>query len=849
MRKENYHIEGMSCAACVAHVEKAVRSIKAVEEVQVSLLTNSMEVKMSDKVTDEEIEKAVSDAGYKASAFDRRSPLEDKKQLYEDKETGRIVKRLILSIIFLIPLIYFSMAYMFGGPVGLFAEDILSLGILLMLLTAVIMMINNNFFVSGTKALYHRAPNMDTLVALGSSVAFIYSVILLFQMSNAITHGEIDHAKHLSMSLAFETAGMVPVLITIGKALESYAKGKTTSSIKRLIDLAPRQATVIRDGEEEILPAKDLKKGDILLVRPGESFAADGVVIEGSSSSDESSLSGESIPVDKEIGSEVFCATINLQGVLKVEVTKIGEDMSLSKIIKTVQEASLGKTKSVALADKVSGVFVPTILAISIIVFACWMIFGKNFVEGLHDENLTLVSYAIERAISVLVIACPCALGLATPVAIVVGNGKGAKNGILFKTSSALEESNRATFVVFDKTGTLTTGKMSVTDVLSFKDVDVLALSASLEHLSEHPIGKAIERRASNENKALSEVADFENKAGYGAQGKISEKSIAVGNSSFMRSLKYSIEAFESEAEELSSSGKTIVYVAYNHEIVGLIAIRDELKEDSKEAITLFKKAGYIPVLLSGDNSQTVKAIAAEAGIEYAFGQHDPIRKRELIATLQKKGRVIMVGDGINDSPSLTQADIGMAIKKGSDIAIDSADVVLMNSSLMDAYKAIHLSKITRRIIAENLFWAFFYNFIMIPIAAGILSFTGIYKLKPWYGSALMALSSVTVVLNALRINLYKLEKPHLRKKKHVDLSLLEEKIKNEERKKVTLSIEGMMCEHCVRAVKTAIERIEGTSEAEVSLENNQASFLLGEASLDEVKLAIEEEGYTVKTE
>ncbi|MCI2111637.1 MAG: heavy metal translocating P-type ATPase [Bacilli bacterium] len=847
-KNERFSVSGMSCAACSAHVEKAVKEVPGVKGVAVSLLTNSMEVSFDASCNQEDIVKAVRAAGYGASPLLQEAndeTLAREKEFFTDRETPRLVKRLIVSFVLLIPLFYLSMGHAVGWPIGILGEDHLSYGLVAMLLSLAIMLVNGRFFVSGSKALWHRAPNMDTLVALGSSVAFLYSLVLYFEMAHFASLGDLARLASLSKSLSFETAGMVPALIAIGKTLESYAKGKTTSSLRGLIDLAPKKATLLDEGKETAVRSDSLKKGDLVLVRPGESFPADGTVDDGESAVDESSLSGESVPVEKSPGSPVFCATINQSGALRVRVEKVGADMTLSQIVKTVKEASLGKTKAMALADKVSGVFVPTIMAASLVVFVFWLIFGGDFVSSLGGYS-DLLSYSLERGVSVLVVACPCALGLATPVAIMVGGGKGARSGILFKTASALEEAGKARFVVFDKTGTLTKGRMKVTDLVSYSSDNLLEFAASLESLSEHPLGKAIVDEAATKGLERKACSSFRAVSGSGAEGTIEGHRAYGGNYAFMEKAGIADEAARKEGERLSQGGKTALYFAKDGKIIGIVALRDVLRDDSVEAVRAFKGMGLTPILLSGDNRATAASIARDAGIGRFVAEADPIKKREAIAELQRSGKTIMVGDGINDAPSLTQADIGIAIGAGSDIAIDSADVVLVNSSLMDAYRAVNLSRIVFRIVKENLFWAFFYNIVMIPIAAGALSFAGVYKLRPWYGSAAMALSSLTVALNALRINLYRLGKTHK--------AVLGRKKEAGERaaplgEAVVLRVEGMMCEHCAERVRSALMGVPGLSDVQVSLEKKEARFVSDPKAVKKAVSAVRKAGYRAEKE
>ncbi len=857
---ENLHtnvrfaVRGMSCASCSAHVEKAVSQVEGVTEVSVNLLTNSMLVSFQEPATEEKIIQATEKAGYGASLEDfslERGTREKEEEALKDKQTPHLLKRLISSLALLIPLFYFSMGYMLGWNIGAIADNPLSVGLLLMLLSLSIMLINYEFFTSGFRSLFHLTPNMDSLVALGSSIAFVYSVVLMFSMGNYAISGDMEALKKTSMSLAFETAGMVPSLITIGKTLESYSKGKTTDAIKKLIDLAPKQATLIQGGQEKVILADQLKEGDVFLVRPGESFPGDGIVIEGESAVDESGLTGEAIPNDKKKGSRVFCGTMNQSGALKCTLTASGSKTTLNQIVQMVQQAAGTKTHISSLADKISGIFVPVVLSISLIVFLAWMLFGGDFVRGLNDSNITLVSYALQRGISVLVISCPCALGLATPVAIMVGNGLGAKKGILFKTAAALEETGKADFAVLDKTGTLTKGKMEVSDEVSFdSSFDLLSLAASLEIKSEHPLGKAIALKGKLGNAEIKECTSFQALSGYGAIGLIDGKRIIGGNYALLEKEGLQNENFRQKADCFASEGKTPVFFAYDGKVIGLVALSDALKDDSVQAVKELKELGIIPVMLTGDNRLTAEAIGKKAGIDYVVSDLFPQGKQEIIKSLQKYGKVLMIGDGINDSPSLTQADIGMAIGAGSDIAIDSADVVLLKSSLKDAVGAIRLSRQTLNNIKENLFWAFFYNLIMIPIAAGALSFTGIYNLKPWYGAAAMSLSSFTVVLNALRLNLFNPYKEKRSGKKIVafDPSILVSnsacKAESEETKQ-RLSIEGMMCQHCVSRVKEAIESVKGVSGVEVYLEGKEAKYIAGkEVKKEAIIKAVEESGY-----
>ncbi len=859
---EKYNVTGMSCASCVAHVDKAVRKIPGIEEVNVNLLTNSMLVSYNDNVKKEDIIKAVKDAGYGASlasSKDTKTSKENLREELEDKETPVLLRRLILSLILLVPLFYIGMGYMLNMaynttifPLGAFGENEFLVGLTEMSLALIIMIINKKFFISGFKALFHGGANMDTLVALGSGVAFLYSFIMMFVMSVYAKNNDWDNVMKASMNLSFETAGMVPTLITIGKTLESYSKGKTTNAIKGLLDLAPKQAHVIRDDQEMTIPVEDVLLDDIFLVKPGESFPVDGIVIEGQSAVDESALTGESLPIDKSVNSKVSAATINQNGALTCKATRVGNDTTLHQIVKMVEEASSTKTKISAIADKVAGIFVPVVITIALIVFVCWLIFGGNFVTSLNDGTTTL-TYAIERAIAVLVISCPCALGLATPVAIMVGNGKGAKNGILFKTASALEETGKMEYIVLDKTGTITKGQPSVTDIEAFhvSEEELLTIAASLEAKSEHPLAKAIVQKAKDKQLSLLECLDFKAMIGHGIEGKINNKHIYASNAKLIKDNNLLTPELEKKAQEYANKGKTPLFFVEENVVLGIIAVADTIKEDSLKAIEELKALGLTPIMLTGDNQLTANAIAKQVGIQDVIADVLPDGKQDVIKRLQEHGKVIMVGDGINDAPSLTQADIGMAIGAGSDIAIDSADVILTRSTLLDASKAIRLSRQTLRNIKENLFWAFFYNLVMIPLAAGSFSAIGLAKLRPWMGAAAMALSSVTVVLNALRLNLYHLDntKSHLRSSRKevpevLKLNKTEEQSSENEILK-RLPVTDMMCENCVRHVKEALEGLDGVGKVEVSLENLDAIIHLFKEVDDKTLVkVVKEAGY-----
>lgn len=860
VKDEKYLVSGMTCASCVAHVNKAVSKLEGVKEVNVSLLTNSMLVTYDKPANPHLIVTAVKNAGYGAtlsSKEEKRDEYSSLKEEFEDKETPKLLRRLIVSLVLLAPLFYFGMGYMnmsWGWPLGVIGENPLMFGLLEGILALIIMIINRNFYISGTKALIHGGANMDTLVALGSGVAFIYGIVIMFIMSSFVSKDGVDYTKlmHYSMCLTFETAGMVPTLITVGKTLESFSKGKTTNALKSLISLAPKEAHVLRDNKEETILAGDVLRDDIFLVRPGESFPVDGIVLSGESSVNESALTGESMPVDKKEGSKVSSGTININGALTCKATNVGNETSLHKIIEMVQNAANSKTKISALADKISGIFVPTILGISLVVLICWLIFGRGVVDTLPNDDL--VTYAFNRAISVLVIACPCALGLATPVAIMVGSGKGAKNGILFKNALSLEETGKLDFVVLDKTGTITKGNPEVTDIKLFgeaKEEELLELAYALENKSEHPLAKAIKKKALENNISLIETSSFETLPGCGIKAKIGNEEAFAGNLKLFEEIGLANEELRNIVNSFAEGGKTPLIFAKGNKVLGVLVLADETKEDSKEAIKEFISMGITPIMLTGDNQKTAKRIAEEVGITHFVSDLLPDGKLEIIKKLQKYGKVGMVGDGINDAPALTQADIGIAIGAGSDIAIDSANAVLMKSSLRDAAAAIRLSRYTFLNIKENLFWAFFYNIVMIPIAAGSLTGVGLNQLKPWYGAAAMALSSVTVCLNALRINLFKLYDERRCKKhskKDIPSGLFENKCMKGEKTNMTktLRIEGMMCEHCVAHVKKALEGVNGVSNVDVSLKEKKATLDVKDVSDETLTKVVSDAGYKV---
>lgn len=841
---EKFDVTGMTCAACSAHVERAVRGVEGVKEVTVSLLTNSMTVDFSSPATAEKICAAVSAAGYGAAPQNIGGKKENKKSTLESGEPKKILYRLIASAVLLLPLMYVSMGHlMWGWPLPeIFASDPLAIGLYQLLLTTAVAVINQRFFISGTKSLLHGAPNMDTLVSLGSAAAYIYSTAVLFEMCHAAVTGDIQTAMHHLHGLYYESAAMILTLITVGKYLEAVSKGRTTDAIKSLMDLAPKTACVIRDGKEKVIPAEEVVKGDVFVVRPGESIPVDGRVISGESAVDESALTGESIPVDKAQGSAVSAATLNQNGFLTCEATRVGEDTTLSQIIETVENAAATKAPIAKIADKVSGVFVPAVMAIALVAGAAWLISGRPF------------SFALARAISVLVISCPCALGLATPVAIMVGSGVGAKHGVLFKTASALEQTGKTQIVVLDKTGTLTKGKPQVTDILPASGYDadsLLRLAASLESKSEHPLAAAITRRAGESNVETDEAQGFTALPGHGVRAEINGKTAIGGNAALIKSKGMLDADMKALGERLADEGKTPLYFAFDGRIAGIIAVADVVKEDSGQAISELKDMGIRTVMLTGDNRRTALSVAKQTGIDEVVSDVLPGDKAEVVEKLRKYGKVAMVGDGINDAPALTQADIGIAIGAGADVALDAADVVLMKSSVGDVAEAIRLSRQTLRNIHENLFWAFFYNCIGIPIAAGALIPAFNIALNPMLGAAAMSLSSFCVVTNALRLNFFKPDRPFKGKSKQpAELSKLmptEENIKNTEETamKKTVYINGMMCSHCTAHVQKALGALDGVESVEVSLEDKKAVLTLNKNVDDAViTAAVREAGY-----
>ena len=851
---EQYTVTGMSCAACSARVEKAVKAVPGVTGCSVSLLTNSMGVEGTASAS--AIVKAVQEAGYGASpkAAAAETPSAELDAL-ADHETPRLKKRLIASLVFLAVLMYFSMGHMmWGWPLPhWFDGNHVAMGLVQLLLAGIVMVINQKFFISGFKGLLHRAPNMDTLVALGSSASFLWSTYALFAMTRAQVDGNDALVMHYMMELYFESAAMILTLITVGKMLEARSKGKTTDALKSLMKLAPQTATLLQEGAEVTVPIAQVKKGDLFVVRPGENIPVDGLVLEGSSAVNESALTGESIPVDKAAGDKVSAATTNQSGFLKCEATRVGEDTTLAQIIRMVSDAAATKAPIAKIADTVSGFFVPAVISISVLTTLVWLLLGREF------------GYALARGISVLVISCPCALGLATPVAIMVGNGLGARNGILFKTAASLEAAGRTQIVALDKTGTITSGEPRVTDILPVEGVsesELLTLAASLEQKSEHPLAKAVLAYAETETIACPDVTDFAALPGNGLSARLDGMEIYGGNAEFIAA-KASVPAeLQAEAARLAAEGKTPLFFGGAGRLMGVIAVADTLKEDSPRAIRELQNMGIRVVMLTGDNQRTADAIGRQAGVDEVIAGVLPDGKEAVIRRLQESGKVAMVGDGINDAPALTRADTGIAIGAGTDVAIDAADVVLMNSRLSDVPAAIRLSRATLRNIHENLFWAFIYNIIGIPLAAGVFIPLGL-TLNPMFGAAAMSLSSFCVVSNALRLNLFDLHSTkHDRKPKSAALPAAPVQpaaaentaepvsapvVKEDNAMKKTLHVEGMMCGHCEARVKKALEALPAVDEAVVSHEAGTAIVTLNaEVSDADLKKAVEDQDYKV---
>ena len=835
---EQYQVTGMSCAACSARVEQAVSKVDGVASCSVNLLTNSMGVEGT--ASPQAVIAAVEAAGYGASLKGAAKKAEE--DALEDHESPKLIKRLVASLVFLAVLMALSMGHtMWGWPLpGSLEENPLAVGLLQLLLTAVVMVINQKFFISGFTSLWHRAPNMDTLVALGSAAAFGFSTYTLFAMTAAQTAGDSAAVMHGLHDLYFESAAMILTLITVGKLLEARSKGKTTDALKRLMKLAPQTATILQDGEERVVPIEQVQKGTVFVVRPGEHIPVDGVVSKGTGAVDESALTGESVPVDKAPGDAVSAATVNQSGFLVCEATRVGEDTTLSQIIRMVSDAAATKAPIAKAADRVSGVFVPVVLVLAAVTLAVWLFAGQT------------AGYALARAISVLVISCPCALGLATPVAIMVGSGVGAKHGILFKTAVSLEETGKVETVVLDKTGTITSGHPQVTDLLPAEGVSeqqLLGYAFALEAKSEHPLARAVLEKAKEWKLTPAEVQAFEALPGNGLCAELEGKALAGGNARFLSSRMEVSDEWKRAGETLANAGKTPLYFALDGKLLGIVAVADTVKPDSPEAVRQLQGMGIRVVMLTGDNERTANAIGKEAGVDEVIAGVLPDGKEAVIRKLQQNGKVAMVGDGINDAPALTRADIGMAIGAGTDVAIDAADVVLMNSRLADVPSAIRLSRATLRNIHENLFWAFIYNVIGIPLAAGVwIPLFGL-ELNPMFGAAAMSLSSFCVVTNALRLNLKKIDDP-----RH-DHKLRQRRAKREKPQQEkeccvmnkTMKIEGMMCGHCEARVKKTLEALEGVSAAEVSHESGTAIVTLSaDVSNETLKQAVEAQDYTV---
>ena len=851
---QQFIVTGMSCAACSARVEKAVSKVEGVTSCSVSLLTNSMGVEGT--AADQAIIQAVEAAGYGASVkgeaaeHSGASSMAAEEEMLKDHDTPVLKRRLLASLGFLIVLMYFSMGHMmWGWPLPAFFENNhIAMGLVQLLLTGIVMVINQKFFISGFTSLAHRAPNMDTLVALGSTAAFGYSTYALFAMTDAQVKGDMEMVMHYMHEFYFESAAMILTLITVGKMMEARSKGKTTDALKGLMKLASKTAVVERNGQEVTVPIEQVKKGDIFLVRPGENVPVDGVILEGTSALNEAALTGESIPVDKKSGDVVSAATLNQSGFIRCEATRVGEDTTLSQIIQMVSDAAATKAPIAKIADKVSGVFVPAVITIAVITMIVWLLAGES------------VGFALARGISVLVISCPCALGLATPVAIMVGNGMGAKNGILFKTAVSLEETGKVQIVALDKTGTITNGEPVVTDMVPAEGVteeSLLALAASLEKRSEHPLAKAILKYVGEQQLTVEDVSEFEALPGNGLTAVRNGVKLAGGNYAFIRTQTEVSEDLLKQSEVLAEQGKTPMFFAENGRLAGIIAVADTMKEDSRQAVSELRNMGIRVVVLTGDNERTARAIGAQAGVDDVIAGVLPDGKESVIRKLQQYGKVAMVGDGINDAPALTRADMGIAIGAGTDVAIDAADVVLMKSRLSDVAAAVRLSRATLRNIHENLFWAFFYNVIGIPLAAGVWIPIFGWTLNPMFGAAAMSLSSFCVVTNALRLNLFNMHDAK-KDKKLKNPAIIKELVDNnktnhnQENKEIgtmkkTMKIEGMMCGHCEATVKKALEGLDGVASAEVSHEAGTAVVELSADVADDVlKKTVEDKDYKV---
>ena len=828
---KKFNVTGMSCAACSSRVEKAVSKVEGVQSCSVSLLTNSMGVEGS--ASDESIIAAVEKAGYGASVAGAEKKQSAETDQLKDKDTPVLMHRLIASVGFLVVLMYISMGHMmWGWPLpAFFADNHIAMGLAQLLLCVIIMVINRKFFISGFKGLIHRSPNMDTLVALGSGASFVYSVYALFAMTDAQVKGNAELVMSYMHEFYFESAAMILTLITVGKMLEAHSKGKTTNALKALLNLAPKKATLLIDGKETEVTVDKVKKGDVFVVRPGESIPVDAEITDGSTAVDESALTGESIPVDKTVGDSVSAGTINKSGFIKCSATAVGEDTALSQIIKMVSDAAATKAPVAKIADKVSGVFVPAVIVIALITIAVWLLCGQT------------VGYALARGISVLVISCPCALGLATPVAIMVGNGMGARKGILFKTAASLEEAGKTQIAVLDKTGTITKGEPKVTDIIPFEitENELLKYAYSIEAKSEHPLAKAIIVKAEELSLNPYEVTDFKAESGSGLSAEYNGEKIIGGSKKYISSLINISNDISSRADSLSEEGKTPLFFMKGDKLLGIIAVADVIKDESPQAVKELQNMGIKVVMLTGDNERTAKAVGKLAGVDEVIAGVMPDGKEKVVAELKKQGKVLMVGDGINDAPALTRADIGMAIGSGTDIAIDAADVVFMKSKLTDVPAAVRLSRKTLRNIHENLFWAFIYNVIGIPLAAGVwIPLLG-WQLNPMFGAAAMSLSSFCVVTNALRLNFFDITNP----KKDRKIKYKSKKDDNAMTK--TMKIDGMMCSHCEGRVKQSLEGLAQVSQAEVSHEKGTAVVTLtAEVSNDVIKKTVEDQGYNV---
>lgn len=828
---KKFNVTGMSCAACSSRVEKAVSKVNGVKSVSVSLLTNSMGVEGS--ASDESIIAAVEKAGYGASVAGGEKKQSAENEQLKDKDTPVLMHRLIASVGFLAVLMYISMGHMmWGWPLpAFFADNHIAMGLAQLLLCVIIMVINQKFFINGFKGLIHRSPNMDTLVALGSGASFVYSVYALFAMTDAQVKDNADLVMSYMHEFYFESAAMILTLITVGKMLEAHSKGKTTNALKALLNLAPKKATLLIDGKETEVTVDKVKKGDVFVVRPGESIPVDAEITDGSTAVDESALTGESIPVDKTVGDSVSAGTINKSGFIKCSATAVGEDTTLSQIIKMVSDAAATKAPVAKIADKVSGVFVPVVIVIAVVTIAVWLLCGQT------------VGYALARGISVLVISCPCALGLATPVAIMVGNGMGARKGILFKTASSLEAAGKIQIAVLDKTGTITKGEPKVTDVIPFgiSENELLQYAYSIETKSEHPLAKAVIAKAQEIGLVPYEITDFKAESGNGLSGEYNGEKIIGGSKKYISSLINISNDISSRADSLSEEGKTPLFFMKGDKLLGIIAVADVIKDESPQAVKELQNMGIKVVMLTGDNERTAKAVGKLAGVDEVIAGVLPDGKEKVVADLKKQGKVLMVGDGINDAPALTRADIGMAIGSGTDIAIDAADVVLMKSKLTDVPVAVRLSRKTLRNIHENLFWAFIYNVIGIPLAAGVwIPLLG-WQLNPMFGAAAMSLSSFCVVTNALRLNFFDITNP----KK--DRKIKQKSKKDDNAMTKTMKIDGMMCSHCEGRVKQCLEGLAQVSQAEVSHEKGTAVVTLtAEVSNDVLKKTVEDQGYNV---